>query len=152
MLFAQSYFYVQHNTIVMKKTARIIFLILGIGLLVGGITAYYLWNKPQRTVDDEKGIVISADSLIATYNANEKAADAKYLNKAIQVRGTVAKVDRNQDGQATVLFESADPMSSVFCTMRDKSAKVDSGSVVTLKGFCSGHTTDVLLTDCIVVK
>ena len=136
----------------MKKTSRIILLVLGICLLIGGITAYYLWNKPQRTVEGEKGIVISADSLIATYNADEKAADAKYLNKAIQVQGTVAKVEKNQDGQTTVLFSSADPMSSVFCTMRDKDPNVTTGSVVTLKGFCSGHTMDVLLTDCIAVK
>jgi hypothetical protein len=136
----------------MKKTSRIILLVLGIGLLIGGITAYYLWNKPQRTVEGEKGIVITADSLIAIYNADEKAADAKYLNKAIQVQGTVAKVEKNQDGQTTVLFASADPMSSVFCTMRDKDANVSAGSVITLKGFCSGHTMDVLLTDCIVVK
>jgi hypothetical protein len=136
----------------MKRTGRIILLILGICLLIGGIAVYYEWNKPKRTVESEKGIVISADSIIAIYNADEKAADAKYLNKAIQVQGTVAKVEKNQDGQTTVLFASADPMSSVFCTMRDKDPGVATGSVVTVKGFCSGHTMDVLLTDCIVVK
>jgi hypothetical protein len=134
------------------KAGRIILIIVGVALLVGGITIYYIWNKPGRKAENEKGMAISSDSLISAYNADEKAADAKYLNKAIVVTGMVAKVDKNQDGQTTVLFNSADPMSSVFCTMRDKGATVDSGKAVTLKGFCSGHTTDVLITDCIPVK
>lgn len=134
------------------KLGRIIILVVGIALLVGGISIYYIWNKPARKVEDEKGLVISSDSLIAEYNRDEKAADAKYLNKTVQVSGAVAKVDKNQDGQTTVLFNSADPMSTVFCTMRDKGAMVDSGKTVTLKGICSGHTTDVLLTDCIIAE
>jgi hypothetical protein len=134
------------------KPVRIILLIIGAAFLIGGIALYYIWNKPARRAENEKGMAISSDSLIATYNRDEKAADAAYLNKTIQVSGTVAKVDKNQDGQTTVLFASADPMSSVFCTMRDKGATVDSGKAVTLKGFCSGHTTDVLLTDCIKVE
>jgi hypothetical protein len=134
------------------KLRRIILLLIGLAFLVGGITIYYIWNKPARKVENEKGLVISSDSLIAEYNRDEKAADTKYLNKTIQVNGTVIKVDKNQDGQTTVLFNSTDPMSSVFCTMRDKGAKVDSGKVVTLKGICSGHTSDVLLTDCIIAE
>jgi hypothetical protein len=134
------------------KRGQIILLIIVLLLVGGGITAYKMWNKPHATVEDQEAIAISTDSLVAEYNANEKAADAKYLTKAIAVKGEVYKVEKNQDGQTTVLFNSVDPMSSVFCTMRDKGEKVDSGAVVTLKGFCSGHTTDVLLTDCIVVK
>lgn len=134
------------------KRSRIILIIAGIAFLIGGIVIYRMWNKPHRTAEDETGIAMSTDSLVASYNADEKAADAKYLNKAIAVKGAVAKVDKNQDGQTTVLFASADPMGSVFCTMRDKDAHVDSGAVVTLKGFCSGHTMDVLITDCIPVK
>lgn len=134
------------------KRSRLILLIVGILIVIGGIVGYMMWNKPPRSAEDEKGIAISTDSLIAEYARDEKAADAKYLNKAIAVRGTVAKVEKNQDGQTTVLMASADPMSSVFCTMRDKGAALDSGATVTLKGFCSGHTMDVLITDCIEAK
>ncbi len=131
--------------------SRIVLLIVSILLIIGGISAMMLWNKPHRTAEAEEGIAISADSLITAYAGNEKAADAKYLNQTIAVRGMVVKVEKNQDGQTTVLYASADPLSSVFCTLRDKGASIDSGRIATLKGFCSGHTTDVLLTDCIVV-
>lgn len=132
---------------------RILLIAVGLGFLVGGITAYILWNKPHRDVESEKGIAITADALVAAYNADEKAADAQYLNKAIEVSGTVAKAENNQDGQTTVLFASSDAMTSVFCTMRDKGVSVNNGAAIVIKGICTGHTlTDVTLTDCVVVK
>jgi hypothetical protein len=132
--------------------SRLLLLIIGMIFLIGAVTYMFVWNKPHRDVASEKGIAISADAIVAEYNADEKAADAKYLNKTIEVKGTVAKVEKNQDGQATVLFASADPMSSVFCTMRDKEVSLESGATVTVKGICSGHTMDVLLTDCVLMK
>jgi hypothetical protein len=134
------------------KRSRLLLLIVGMILLVGAVAYLFVWNKPHRDVASEKGIDISADAIVAEYNADEKAADAKYLNKPIQVKGSIAKVEKNQDGQTTVLFASADPMSSVFCTMRDKEVSLDSGATATVKGICSGHTMDVLLTDCVLVK
>ncbi len=134
------------------KRSRLVLLIVGMLLLIGGVSALFVWNKPHRKAESEEGIAISADVLLTAYNADEKAADAKYLNKTIAVSGTASKVDKNQDGQTTVLLKTFDPMSGVFCTLRDKGASVESGKAVTLKGFCSGHAMDVLLTDCIIVK
>jgi hypothetical protein len=134
------------------KRFKIMLLVAGLLLIFGSIAVWVIWNKPHRKAEGEQGITMSADSLIAVYNADEHAADTKYLNKTLQVRGVIAKTDTNSDGQTTVLFASADPLSSVFCTMRDKGDKVDSGRVAVIKGFCSGHTSDVLLTDCIIVK
>ena len=134
------------------KRSRLILTFVLLLLIIGVIVGLTQWYKPHRDAANEKGIAINADSLIAYYNANEQAADAKYLNKPLQVRGIVAKVDTNSDGQTTVLFNSADPMSSVFCTMKEKGAKVETGKEAVIKGFCSGHTMDVLLTDCVIVK
>lgn len=134
------------------KRSRLVITFILLLILVGVIIGLTQWYKPHRKVEGEQGIVISADSLIAAYDDDEAAADAIYLNKTIAVHGTVAKVDKNQDGQPTVLFASTDPLASVFCTMRDKDAVVNSGKTVVIKGFCSGHTTDVMLTDCIPVK
>ena len=135
------------------KRSRLVLLVVGILLMIVGVGGLFIWNKPHRKAEDERGLAISADSLLAAYAANEQTADARFLNKTIELRGTVVKVDTNQAGQTTVLFASADPLSTVFCTMRDKGDRpADSGQVAVVKGFCSGHTTDVLLTDCISVR
>jgi len=132
----------------LRLVLTLILLLLVIGLLVG----LSQWYKPHRSAASEKGISINPDSLVAFYSADEKAGDAKYLNKPLQVKGMIAKVDTNASGQTTVLFNSADPMSSVFCTMQEKGLKLEVGKEAEIKGFCSGHTTDVLLTDCVIVK
>jgi hypothetical protein len=132
----------------MVKKILIIILVLGI---IGAATGAYLWYKPHKKVEDAKGIGITAIELSKEYSASEKDADAKYLNKAIEVSGTVSEVEKNQDGGLMVILDSGDPMTGVQCTMRGKGAAISKGQQVTLKGFCSGNgITGVLLTDCIV--
>ena len=102
-------------------------------------------------VEDTKGIAITAIALSKEYSANEKAADAKYLNKAIEVSGMVSEVEKNQDGGLMVILQTDDPMAGVQCTMRDPGAAAAKGSQVTIKGFCSGNgITGVSLTDCVI--
>ena len=146
------YLYMYHYIRAFMKRSRLLLLIVLLLIIVGAVIGLTQWYKPHRSAEGGEGIVMSTDSLIAMYNANEHAADSLLLNKLIQVQGTVAQVDTNNDGQTTVLFASTDALSSVFCTMRDKGVKVDSGKVAVIKGFCSGHTMDVLLTDCVLVK
>jgi hypothetical protein len=108
-----------------------------------------LWNKPHIKAEDVKGIKIDAFGLAKEYNVNEKAADAKYLNKVIEVSGTVTEVDSNQDGGIMVILQTADPTAGVQCSMRDKGLNISKGPV-TIKGFCSGNgITGVSLTGCI---
>jgi len=98
-----------------------------------------------------KGLIIAADVLAKEYNTDEKAADTKYLNKAIEVSGTVIEVEHNQDGGAMVILQTGDPETSVQCTMRDKGASPAKGQKVVIKGFCSGSIMgSVLLTDCVI--
>ncbi len=56
--------------------------------LIGVGTGIYLWNKPHEKVEDAKGIVVTAAALSKEYNTDEKKADTKYLNKAIEVSGS----------------------------------------------------------------
>ena len=119
--------------------------------LIGVCTGIYLWNKPAKKVENSKGIAISAADLSKEYGADEKAADAKYLNKAIEVSGTISEIDNNQDGGVMVIMQTADPATGVQCTMREKGITVTKGQNIVIKGFCSGNgITGVSLTDCVV--
>lgn len=120
-------------------------------ILIGVGTGFYMWNKPHKKVEDTKGISITAAALSKEYNADEKASDAKYLNKAIEVTGTVGEIDKNQDGGTMAILQTEDPAAGIQCTMRDKSVVITKGQVVTIKGFCSGNgITGVSLTDCVL--
>jgi hypothetical protein len=132
-----------------KKIGFIVLLIAVIGVCTG----IYLWNKPHETVDDKKGVEITAVALSAEYGSNEQQANAKYLNKVIEVSGVVAETEQNQDGGTMVILEASDPMAGVQCAMREKGITVNKGGNVTIKGFCSGNgIMGVSLTDCIIKK
>jgi precorrin-6B methylase 1 len=132
----------------MGKKILIVVLILG---LIGAAIGLYLWNKPHKMVENARGVAISAVQLAKDYTANEQTANAKYLNKALEVSGTVSEIDKNQDGGLMVILDSGDPMTGVQCTMREKGVNVAKGQQLTVKGFCSGSgITGVSLTDCII--
>ncbi len=121
--------------------------------LIGGAVGFYLWNKPAPKVENAKGITVAADALAKEFAASETAANAKYLNKAIEVTGTVTETDHNQDGGLMIVLDSGDPTAGIQCAMREKTATANKGEHITIKGFCSGSgITGVSLTDCVIKK
>ncbi len=110
-------------------------LIVGSLVLIGAVIAAMIINKPHRKAEDEKGMQVTVTELVQAYQNSEPEANKKYLNKTLIVTGTIRESGKNQAGQPTVLFDSEDPMSSVFCTMRDKDLQLQAGSPIALKGF-----------------
>ncbi len=144
---------------------KIVIIVLVLGIIVGAIC----WFAPQssigkmvigtmmsfgpdhRDASKEQGIVVTAPVLSKEYTADEKAADTKYLNKAIEVTGTINEVEKNQDGGLMVVLQTEDPAAGVQCTMREKTATATKGQTTTINGFCSGNgITGVSLTDCVI--
>lgn len=133
-----------------KVKPLIIILIL---FVIGSFTAaYIMWNKPQRKVENEEGIKLTAAQLVRDYQSNEAEANKKYLDKALQVTGSVAAINNNQDGNATVTLASDDAFTGVFCTIKEKPANVAVGKTVVIKGICSGMLSDVRLREAVIVN
>jgi hypothetical protein len=131
-----------------KKALLIIFLTVAV---IGGGAVYYMLHKPHATVDDKKGIPITSETLSAAFISDEKAANTIYLNQILDVTGVVDELNQNQDKKQVVLLHSDDALSGVQCTMKN-TANIKVGDKVTIKGFCNGYTTVVLLSDCIINK
>ncbi len=124
--------------------------VLGFLIIIGVCTAYYMWTKPAPKAEDIKGITMTAVQLNKEFTADETKANASYLDKVIEISGTVTDVSANQDGGIVMILDSGDPMAGVQCTMRDKGAKVAKGQTVTIKGFCRGNNMGVALNDCVI--
>lgn len=133
------------------KPLRVFLLIILAVVALGSLYFLQQWNKPHRDPDKEKGIVLTTAQLLDKYKQNEHAADSLYLNKTIEVTGTVQEWGVNDSHQPTALFRSDDPMMSVFCTFRDTTiAAKDTSKPITVKGICSGLVSDVKLTECVL--
>ena len=119
---------------------------------LGGYYYVFVYSKTHhRNVQSEKGIVIQADSLSAAYQANEKNANVLYLNKAVEVSGTIVSIDKNQEGKITLIIGSADSFSNVSVTLISTtpiSHKI--GETITIKGVCTGALSDVIITEGVV--
>ena len=128
---------------------------LGFIIVVLAAYIYYVINKP---VSDIAGVGadfrISSAELVEEYCANEKAANEKYLNKVVEIRGTVAEVNREKFGDCSVLIMEEGDYEGINCSFgspRDiKHLAV--GDKVTIKGVCTGKLIDVVLNKCICVK
>ena len=136
----------------MNNKVRLLVIILILFIAASFTVAYVMWNKPQRKVENEKGIEVTSAQLVKDYQANEAEANKKYLDKAIQVTGVVADIKNNQEGNSTITLSSDDAFTGVFCTLKEKPVNVTAGSTIIIKGICSGMLSDVRLREAVVVN
>jgi len=119
---------------------------------LGGYYYVFVYSKTHhRNVQSEKGIVIQADSLSAAYQDNEKNANALYLNKALEISGTIVSIDKNQEGKITLIIGRPDSFSNVSVTLISTAALSQKiGETITIKGVCTGALSDVIVTEGVV--
>ncbi len=129
-------------------------LVIGILIIItaGLCYCFYIWNKSARDVSKEQGIHITAAAIFDSFTNNEQAANAAFLNKAIEVTGKVTDVKKNQAGETVVYLESSDPMFGVNCTFKQAPGALTKGTVITFKGICTGYLSDVVINEGILVK
>ena len=115
---------------------------------------YYIFvysSNNHRKVQSETGIVITSDSLVAKYQADEKLANSLYLNKAVVVTGVLLSIDKNQEGKTTLVLGRSDSFSNVSVTMISTAPITQKvGESITIKGLCTGALSDVVITDGVV--
>lgn len=142
----------------MKKSFKIVLIILVI-IALGAFAAWkFVWNKDHRTAEDEKPVAtVTASALFTEYETDETASNAKYLNKTVQVGGTVSGVTKDESGTIVVLLATESMMGVVSCTFSSTNGKpieveVKEGDQINVKGIVSGYAMDVVLEQCSLVK
>lgn len=136
----------------MKKSLLLLLLLL----LVGAGIAYKMYNKPHADLSQAKAdVTLDATALFTEFSEGEEAANTKYLNKVIDVKGTVTEVKAGE--VTTVALQTNDDMGGVVAaeispTAAAKAATLQAGSSVTVRGTCSGFLQDVVLQNAVIVE
>lgn len=127
--------------------------IAGLALSIA-LTVYFVYAREHRDVSTEKGIQVTAQELFEAFVADENAANAQYLDKAIQITGEVLNVTTNQDGNTVVDFKTNDPFFVINCTFKTDPGVLKTGDTITFKGICTGYIPDanVVINEGILVK
>ena len=139
-----------------RKTIRILLWIFLIGIVVAVSAVYYVFNKHRRNISKESALYsLEAKQLISEFRKDETTATAKYLDKAITVKGEIKNV-RTLENHSMV-FSLEDEMEGVSCTVDSADAVINSskltqfskGSMGTFKGRCSGMLMDIQIINCV---
>ncbi len=136
----------------MKKT----FILIGILALVGFMMGLYIYNKPHKNMNRTSAdINIEALELFQAYEGNEEAANQMYLDKVIQVQGTIRAIEKDETGQVNVTLDTGSDLFGIRCQMDELSDPANfsalKGEKITLKGICTGMLMDVVLVRCVKV-
>ncbi|MFT4662308.1 MAG: hypothetical protein ACI8XB_002597 [Patiriisocius sp.] len=130
-------------------------LIIPIALLIVAGVCYgiYEYNKGPRNLSNEKTeLQMDAGALVSAFEANENTANELYLDKVVEVSGTVIEI--GTDGSNNIVLDAGNPMSTIICELGDESANhgLKIGEPAVIKGQCTGYLMDVIFVKCVVIK
>ncbi|GAA3937768.1 hypothetical protein GO495_11685 [Chitinophaga oryziterrae] len=132
-----------------KKTITILVILV----IAGGAYGWYLYNKKPADIRKQTNCIeLKATALAEAFNQDEAVANRLYVEKVLIVSGKVSNVQVDNAGHATVFLETGDPLSSITCGFYDDETgsvkKMVPGTIVRVKGNCTGKLVDVILNKC----
>lgn len=116
-------------------------LIALIGILGGGF-AWWVYHKPHRNINNEVAVKATTNTLLDAFKQNEKTASTQYIDKVLELSGTVKEASKNEAGNWVVNIENNAHTGSItvaFSTLQDSLQPFDS---ITYKGICAGYFPD----------
>jgi len=136
----------------MKKKFWIYLAILFIG---GASIGMMIYNKPHKNiVKADADFQLDATALYATFEEDEAAANARYLDKVIEVTGKVKSSRTDENGILSFTLDTGNDLAGVICQMdhltEHKNLNIQPGSTISLKGICTGMLMDVILVRCVM--
>ena len=146
----------------MKTWKKILLALIIVGI-IAGTYGMYMYNKKPADVRIEKAnFDLTATDLVDLFNKDEAAANAKFNDKVISVKGKIASIAIDST-TASIILEGGNPNATVTCSFYDEEIKVVKALVkdteITIKGKCTGimknellEESDVILNKCSIQK
>lgn len=137
---------------------RSFFIIAGvIAVLLGGLIAYKIYNKPHRDIAAERAdYTVTADALFDEFEQDEPAANAKYLDNVVEVSGILEEIGFNTDDIPVYTLKAENAMiggiSATLESTEEHNANLQPGDEVIVKCRCTGKLMDVVLVNCSVLN
>jgi hypothetical protein len=130
-----------------------LFTVFGL-LILGAVIVGMMNHKDKQLIVSEapeSPITITAEKLIADYEANEVAADGVYKNKLVIVSGTINTIGKDILNTPYVSLKTPG-FTSVQCMFKDEDvtelSALTKGQRVSIEGRVSGKLMSVLLRGC----
>lgn len=141
-----------------KKIIRNILIAL---LIIFVVVGAYIYKEFTRTHKDTAHLKpdysLAATDLIKEFENNELGSNKKYGDKVISVEGILKEVIKDEMGFYSLALGDSNSMSAVRCSIDsvhgNEATAVKNGSLIAVKGICSGFNADDMLgSDVILVR
>ena len=109
-----------------------------VALAAGGF-AWWIFHKPHRNINTEIAVTISTNDLLDAFKKNEKTASTKFINKVLELTGSVKEASKNDAGNWVINIENSTQTGSItvaFSALQDTIQAFDS---IAYKGICAGY-------------
>jgi hypothetical protein len=139
----------------MKKSYKIALVVTSFLVLAGILFGLYLYNLGSKDLQKVKpDFILSAEDLVKAFESDENTATTKYINKVIEVSGTIQSIKSGENNTVNISLKTGSELSSVICTLQGNPDISDfsTGEQITIRGECSGFLMDVLLNNCVAVQ
>lgn len=127
-----------------KKNFKTLLTLLGVGILIAGAVALYMFNKPARDIQATKtDFSYQASQIVNEYLTDAKKANEKYLDeegnsKVLEITGTVADISEDFNHQKVILLKTATDKAGVSATFPKETnphtQNIKVGDEITIKG------------------
>jgi hypothetical protein len=127
-----------------NKIIKIVFILLGVGILIIGGVGFYMFNMPHRDVQAAKSdYKLKASEIVLEYLENPIGANDKYLDdegdsKILEITGKIASITTDFNQQKVVLLKEDNSKAGVTCTFTEKTNQsvmdLKEGQEISVKG------------------
>ena len=123
-----------------KQTRRTVVIIILLVLAAGGIVGYRMYKEQTPDiVNRQPDRSVTASELIAAFDSDTASASKTYMDKIVEVTGTVRSIDTS----GTIVLGEPGTEASVSCGIDRRHMKdfamVKTGSRAVLQGVCAGY-------------
>lgn len=139
----------------MKKNSRLLVIsVILLGLVVGFVGSYMFQKKHDNLADLEADYSLTAMELFHEFEASESKANGLYLDKVIEISGTLAEKSKLGENEVVLFIRPDDAIFGVSCAFSGADAQtalaLNEGTELSLKGICTGINMDVNLVRCVI--
>lgn len=140
----------------MNRTIKIAGIIILIGFFIGLFLLIKLYNKPHSDVNTIKPTYkLTSEYIINEFKNNEEKANSIYLDKIIQIEGTIKDI-KTANGNSVIILGQGNAIETVSCNMDPAENRMvlglKKGQKITIKGICTGFLMDVILVRSVIIK
>lgn len=136
-----------------KKKLIIAVIIIGV---IGAFVAYKMYNKPHINITNAKSdLNITSNKILADFSSDENKANTLYLDKIVEVTGTISKIKVEKE-KGIITLKTNDDFGSVLAHLSEKATlkinNIKEGEAITIKGICTGYLMDVIVVKCEIIN